>query len=250
MLDQVERRIAQLGRVMRRYGGRHADRNALGAVGEQIGKGARQHHRLFFGAVIGRAEIDRVLVDPLDQKAGHFGQARLGVAHRCRIIPVNIAEIALAVDQRVALGEILRQSHQRVIDGLIAVGMEFADDIAHHAGAFLERGARIEPQQAHRIEETPVHRLEAVARIGQRAVHDGGERIVEIALLQRVAQGDFLHAGRIGNQCSSHGDSIPNAAGDDNLVAPGRKRHRDRVVAIDLAAHTNWIEADKIWAAP
>jgi hypothetical protein len=225
MLDQVERRIAQLGRVMRRDCGGHADRNALGAVSEKIRKRAGQHHRLFLGAVIGRAKIDRVLVDPLDQKTGHFGEARLGVAHRRRIIAVDIAEIALPVDQRVALGEVLREPHQRVVDRLIAMGMEFADDIAHHTSAFLERGARIEPQQAHRIKQTPVHRLEAVARIRQRAVHDGGERIGEIALLKRITQGDFLHIGRIGNQGRTHEDSIANAERADNLVgwakAPG-----------------------------
>ena len=51
-----------------------------------------------------------------------------------------------------------------------------------------------------------MHRLEPVARIRQRAVHDGGERIGEIALLQRLAQRDFLDAARIGgNHFLVHG---------------------------------------------
>ena len=70
MLDQMERGVAQLGGIVRRNGGRHADRDALRAVGEQVRERARQHDRLVFGAVIGRAEIDRVLVDAVDAGGG------------------------------------------------------------------------------------------------------------------------------------------------------------------------------------
>ncbi len=83
------------------------------------------------------------------------------------IIAVDIAEIALAVDQRIALGEILGEAHQGVVDRLVAMGMELADDVADDAGAFLESGAGIEPQQPHGIEQPAVDRLQAVARIGQ-----------------------------------------------------------------------------------
>jgi len=41
------------------------------------------------------------------------------------------------VDQRHAHGEILRQTHQRVIDRLIAVGMVFTDDVADRARDLL-----------------------------------------------------------------------------------------------------------------
>ena len=71
-----------------------------------------------------------------------LGEARLGVAHGGGVIAVDIAEIALPVDQRIALREILREPHQRVIDRLVAVRMELADHVADHARAFLERGAR------------------------------------------------------------------------------------------------------------
>ena len=50
-----------------------------------------------------------------------------------------------------------------------------------------------------------MHRLEPVARVRQRAVHDGRERIGEIALLERLAQRDFLHPLRIrGNHFLVH----------------------------------------------
>ena len=51
-----------------------------------------------------------------------------------------------------------------------------------------------------------MHRFEAVARIRQSAMHDGGERISEVALLERLAQRDLLHvAGIGGNHFLVHG---------------------------------------------
>ena len=129
---------------------------------------------------------------PSSSRLRDLGQPRLGVAHGGGVIAVDVAEIALPVDQRIALREILRQPHQRVVDRLVAVRMELADDVADHARAFLERRAGVEAQLLHRVQQPPVHRLEPVARIRQRAVHDGGERVGEIALLQRLAQRDVL----------------------------------------------------------
>ena len=70
---------------------------------------------------------------------------------------------------------------------------------------FLNAAAGIEPQLPHGVQEAPVDRLEAVARVRQRAMHDGGERIGEIALLERLAQRDLLDiAARRGNQLLAH----------------------------------------------
>ena len=69
--------------------------------------------------------------------AAASGQPRLGVAVGGGIIPVDVAEIALPVDQRVTEREILRQPDHRVIDRLVAVRMIFADDVADDARAFL-----------------------------------------------------------------------------------------------------------------
>ena len=138
IFDQRDEGGAELAQIVRRDRGRHADRDAARAIGQQIGEGRRQHHRLFVFAVIGGAEIDRVLVQPVEQRLRDFGQAAFGVAHGGGVIAVDIAEIALPVDQRIAHREILRQAHQRVIDRLIAMGMERAHHIADHLGGFLE----------------------------------------------------------------------------------------------------------------
>ena len=200
LLDEIERGVAQFGDIVRRNGCRHADRNALRAVGEQVRESRRQHHRLFRHAVIVRAEVDRVFVDAIEQEPRHVGQARFGVAVGGGIIAVDIAEIALAVDQRIARGEILGEPHQRVVDRLIAVRMEITHHVADDLRRFLERRARIEPKEPHAVEDAAMHRLQPVARIRQRAMHDGGERIGQIALLERLAQRDLLHAIRFGGR--------------------------------------------------
>ena len=76
----MKRRVAQLAGVVRRDIGRHADRDAGGAVRQQIGKGGREHRRLLLAPVVIGAEIDRVLVDAIEEMRGARRQPRLGVA--------------------------------------------------------------------------------------------------------------------------------------------------------------------------
>ena len=142
LLEQAAQRGAQLARVVRRNAGRHADRDAAGAVRQQVGERRRQDHRLLVAAVVGRAEVDGVLIDAVQQRARDLGQAGLGVAHGRGIVAVDIAEVALAVDQRVALRELLREAHHGVVDRDLAVRVELADDVADHARAFLVAACR------------------------------------------------------------------------------------------------------------
>ena len=197
LLDQMQRRVAEFGGIVRRDRGRHADRDALRTVGEQVREPAGQHDRLFRLPIIVGAEFDTVLVDALQQQPRDIGHARFGVAVGGRVIAVDVAEIALAVDQRIARGKILRQPDHGVVDRLVAMRMERAHHVADDLGGFLERCARFEPQQPHAVEDAPVHRLQAVAGVRQRAMHDGRKRVGEIALFQRIAQRYVVDFGRL-----------------------------------------------------
>src|SRR3546814_13296416 len=114
------RSVADFADVVRWDRGGHADRNALGAVGQQVREAAGQDDRLFGLAVIGRAEVDGILVNALQQGGSDLGQARLGVAHRGSVIAVDVAELALAVDQREEQRETPRQGPSAVLDELAA----------------------------------------------------------------------------------------------------------------------------------
>ncbi len=181
------------------------------AIGEQVGEIGGQHRRLLLAPVVIGAEIDGVLVDAVEQTRGDRGQPRLGVAVGGGVIAVDIAEIALAVDQRIADGEVLREPRQRIVDRLIAVGMEVAHGVADDLGAFAELALGAEPELLHGVEQPPVHGLEPVAHVGERAVHDGRERVGEVALLERLAQVHRLdRPKRIRWRCdaSSHGSRL------------------------------------------
>jgi len=201
-LDQVQQRVAQLARVVRRDRGRHADGDAGRAVGQQVRETTRQHDRLVGRAVIVRPEVDGVLVDAAQQSLGDRGEARLGVTHGGGVIAVDVAEVALALDQRIADGEFLGETHQRVVDRLVAVRVILADHVADDARALLEGAVGIEPQQAHGVHQAAMHGLQSVAHVGQRARHDGRQRIGQIALLERLSELHRLHGGERDDVCA------------------------------------------------
>src|SRR5690606_22307196 len=94
-------------------------------------------------------------------------------------------------------------------DRLVAMGVELADDVADHARRFLIALAGVEPEQAHGMQDAPMHRLETVACIGEGALGDGRQRVGEVAFFQRLAQvNDVLAAvGRGHSVSASHGRS-------------------------------------------
>ena len=144
VLDQIERRTAKLGRIVRRDRCGHADGDARGAVRKDIRKGAGQDRGLFVLFVVGRPEIDRVLGDALQQRGRHIGHPRFGVAHGGGVIAVDIAEVPLPVDQWIAYGKVLREANQRIVDRLVAMRVELAHDLADDPRALGEALIRIE----------------------------------------------------------------------------------------------------------
>jgi hypothetical protein len=76
--------------------------------------------------------------------------------------------------------ERLRQTHQRVINGQVAVRVILAHHIADDAGAFARRPVRLQAHLLHPIKDAPMHRLQPVADIGKRAPHDYAHRVSEV----------------------------------------------------------------------
>ena len=128
-------------------------------LANKFGKARGENQRLAFAAVVGLAKVDRVLVDTVEQRLGDRRQSRFRVAHGSGVIAVDIAEVALTLDQPIAHGEALRQPNQRLVHRLIAVRMVLADHVANDTGAFLEARSRIEPQLPHGVHEPALDRL-------------------------------------------------------------------------------------------
>ena len=198
IVDERQAAVDDLAEIVRRHVGGHADRDAAGAVDEQVREARRQNRRLVLGLVVVGREVDRVLVDVVEQRHRRLGEPGLGVAHGRRRIAVDGAEIALPVDEHDAHGEVLRHAHQGVVDRLVAVRVVLTHHVADDAGGlhvFLVGRVAV---LVHRVEDAPVHGLEAVAGIGQSAAHDHAHGVIEIGALHLVDDGNQLDvAGRL-----------------------------------------------------
>ncbi len=164
---------------------------------EQVGELRRQHRRLQQAVVVVRLEVDRVLVEVVEQVLRDLREPRLGVAFGRGRVAVDGAEVALAVDERHAQRELLRHAHERVVDGEVAVRMEVAHRVAHDFGRLHVLLVPVEPKALHRVEDAPVHRLQAVAHVGQRARDDDAHRVLEVRALHLLGDGNGADVARL-----------------------------------------------------
>jgi hypothetical protein len=190
ILQQRQARIDDLAQVVRRDVGGHADRDARGAVHQQVGEARRQHRRLHLLAVVVRHEIDRFHVDVGQQLAGDLLQAALRVAVGRRGIAVDRAEVALAVDQLVAHREVLRHAHQRLVGRRVAVRVVLAQDIAHDPRALHVRTVPDGVRLMHGEQDPAVDGLQAVTNIREGAADDDAHRVVQVGPAHLLLEAD------------------------------------------------------------
>ena len=129
VLEQRDRCCRDLAQVVARNLGRETDGDAARAVEQHERQARRQQPRLLGRAVVVGDEVDRAFVDLVEQQSRDRREPRLGVAHGRRAVAVARAEVALAVDQRIAQREVLRHAHERVVGGLVAVGMKAPEHV-------------------------------------------------------------------------------------------------------------------------
>ena len=172
VVDHAHHAVDHLAQVVGRDVRGHAHGDARGAVHQQVREAAGHHGGLHQRLVEVRVEVHGLLVDVPHQLQRQLGKPRLGVSHGRRAVAVHGAEVALALHQQRAGGEVLRQAHHGVVDRAVAVGMVFTQHVAHDARGLPERLVRRDAHLVHRIQDAPVHGLQAVAHVGQRPRHD------------------------------------------------------------------------------
>ena len=194
-----------LTQVVRRDVGGHADRDAGGAVDQQVGEAARQDRGLLRLAVVVVAEVDRVLVDVTHHLQRQRRHPALGVPRRGGRVVARAAEVALAVDERVAHRPVLHEAHERVVDRGVAVRVVLAHDLADDARALVVPAVGPVAAVVHGVHDAPVHRLEPVTHVWQRAADDDRHRVVDVAALHLGVEIDRLGAVRLdGRHSVSH----------------------------------------------
>jgi hypothetical protein len=75
--------------------------------------------------------------------------------------------------------EVLDHAHEGVVDGAVAVGVVRAHHLADDLGALGVRAVGAQTLVEHRVEDPAVDRLEPVAGVGQRALHDDRHGVLE-----------------------------------------------------------------------
>ena len=169
VVEQFHERRADFVEVVRRDVGRHADGNARRPVDQQVGHARRQHDRLGLGAVVVRTERYCGLVNLGQQLIAQSGQSALGVSHRRGAVAIERAEVAGAIDERIAKREGLRHANQRLVERGVAVRVVVAHHVADdlRALAVLDVGGQV--LLPHRVKDAALHRLQSVPDVGKRA---------------------------------------------------------------------------------
>ncbi len=182
--------IDHFAEVVRWNVGRHADGDTRAAVDQQVGNPGWQDQRFLLGTIVVGAEIDRFLVQVGQQFVADARHAHFRVTHGRRVVAVHRTEVALTVDQHVAQRKILRHAHDGVVHSGIAVRVILTDDVADNTCRLLVGLVPVVGKLVHGEQDAPVHRLEAVAHIGQSPANDHAHRVIEVGVAHLLFQAD------------------------------------------------------------
>jgi hypothetical protein len=193
-----------LAQVVRRDVRGHTDGDARAAVDEQVREAAGQHDRLEGLAVVVGAELDGVLVDVAHHLHGQRRHAALGVPGGGGRVVTGGAEVALALDQRVAHAPVLHEAHEGVVDRGVTVRVVLPHDLTDDAAALVEAAVGPVATVVHRVDDAAVHGLEAVTHVGQRAADDDAHGVLDVAALHLGVEVDRLRAVGVDRGLLSH----------------------------------------------
>eukprot|EP00963_Diacronema_lutheri_P009217 scaffold826_cov335-Pavlova_lutheri.AAC.11 len=181
VLDECQQGIGDFGDVVRWDGGGHSDRDATAPVDQQLRQFCGKYGGFHVGAVEVLCELHGLASQVIQHGfVGKLGQPALGVSHGCGGITIQGSEVSVSIHEGFVEAETLRQSHECIVHGGIAVWMElsqhFSDDSRTLSEGFVGRKSEF----VHGEEDPPVHGFESVPRIRQRSSHDHRHGVREV----------------------------------------------------------------------
>ena len=172
IIDNRNRAVDDFADIVSRDIRRKTDRYAVCAVHEKVGESARQKHRLFHRIVEVPLPWYGILFQVFQDFHRKGIQAGFGVTHCRRAVAVDTAEVAVAVDQHFSHIERLRHSDHSVVNGRVAVGVEFAQTFADDTRRLLMRFVRGVSEFVHSVKDTALHGFKTVFDARNGAVKD------------------------------------------------------------------------------
>ena len=170
--------VSDLGEIVWRHRGCHANSDAAGAVHQQVGKQARKTLGLGRVAVVRWCELDRLFVKLAEHGHGCWRESTLGVPVR-RWGLVQAAEVPLRIDQRDVAREVLAHTDEGVVDGTIAVWVVFTNGVTNDSSALAVRAIGANAHTEHGVQDAALDRLEAITDVGNRSACNNRKRVRE-----------------------------------------------------------------------
>ena len=200
-----DRRVVHVGaaggkhfaEIVRWNVGGHSDRDSAGAIDQEVREAGREDLRLALRRIVVGLEVDRVLVDVRQQEVGDLAKPRFRVAHGRGRVGVHRPEIALTVDQRNAQRPRLHHAGEGVVDRAVAVRVIFTHDVTDDAARLAVGPAGDITRFLAGVEDPAVNRLEAVANVRKRTADDHAHRVIEVAGLHLVDDGDGVDVAAV-----------------------------------------------------
>ena len=91
--------------------GCHPDSNPRGTIDQKIREPSRQNSWLLFTAIIVVLKVNRILIDVTQHLNGNLAHSGLGITHGGCPVAINRAKVTMAVNQHIAIAEVLRHPH-------------------------------------------------------------------------------------------------------------------------------------------
>ena len=166
VLHDGDGRVNGLTQIVGRDVRGHADGNAGGAIDKQVGKARGEHLGFLQRLVVVGLPVDGLLLEVGQKLHGRLVQSGFGVTHGCGTIAVDGTEVTMAVDERDAHGEVLCETHERVVDGGITMGVILTHAVTDGTCALDVGLVGRDAAFVHRVKDATMDGLEAVAHVG------------------------------------------------------------------------------------
>ena len=173
--------IDDLGQVVRRNVGCHADGDAVGTVHQKVRETGGENPRFFSRFIEVGIPVYGLFFNIPQHLLCHTSHSCFRITVCSRRVAIDGAEVTVSVDQRIAHGKVLCQSDQSIIDRCITMGMVTAQYVADCSRTFPVRLVSCQTVLIHCIQNTAMDRFQSVAYIRQGTSDDNRHCIFYIA---------------------------------------------------------------------